>query len=285
MNGAISRKVRLWYGIFLSVLTAAVAILFIVQVSRIYFGEIDPEVGQKFSREIVGQKLKEILIPIIIWLVAVVGGYVLSVIYPHQAQKKSASTAHTALKRLKKRIPNGQSEEFLAEKKRYNRMEGVRIGVWSAAAAFALASAIVAIVYLANTSYFDMANFSSDVETTARINTIVIRMVKNVMPWVAASLVLFIGASLYEHFSAKRELERVKRLLVLGKGAPVEESVLIAKRDAALSIAGSWQTKLILRLALFAVAVIFIVIGIIDGGYVETFEKAAAICKECIGLG
>ena len=281
MNGAIARNVRLWYGIFLSVLTAVVAILFIVQVSRIYFSEIDPP----FSRPIVGQKLKEILVPIIIWLVAIVGGYVLSVIYPHHAQKKSAPTAHTTLKRLKKRIPNGQSKEFLAEYERYDRMEGYRVCAWTVSVGFAIVAAIVIIIYLANISNFATSNFSSDVEATDRPNIIVVRMVKNVMPWVAVSLVLFIGASLYEHFSAKRELDTVKRLLVLGKGAPVEESVLIAKRDAALKIAGSRQTKLIIRLAVFAVAVVFIVIGIIDGGYAETLEKATAICKECIGLG
>ncbi|MCL1798079.1 MAG: hypothetical protein FWG24_07220 [Eggerthellaceae bacterium] len=40
-----------------------------------------------------------------------------------------------------------------------------------------------------------------------------------------------------------------------------------------------------LWLAILAIALVFIVIGAIQGGFTDTLRKAALICYECIGLG
>ena len=274
MNETTARKIRLGYGIVLSIFTGVLAILFIIGVTDIYDGG-----AGKYSREIVAQHLKPLMIVMIVWILAIIGGYVLSVVLPSAQKQKKGTSALTAVKRLKNKIPQGQSEEFLAEQKRYHRMELIKIVIWSVCAVFALVGAIMIIVYLATPANFSLAG---DVHP----NTVIVRMVRFVLPWVAASMLLFIGATLYERFTAKKELEIIKKLIVLGKGAPAaEESALIAKRDAALKVAGSWQVKLALRCALFAIAVVFIVIGALDGGFVETMTKAINICTECIGLG
>jgi hypothetical protein len=39
------------------------------------------------------------------------------------------------------------------------------------------------------------------------------------------------------------------------------------------------------RIALFALAALFLALGTLNGGAREVFAKAAAICSECIGLG
>ena len=275
MNETTARKIRLGYGIVLSIFTGVLAILFIIGVTGIYDGG-----AGKFSREIVAQHLKPLMIVMIVWILAIIGGYVLSVIFPvAQKQKKGTPSPLSAVKRLKNKIPQGQSEEFLAEAKRYRRMQIIKIVIWSVCAAFALVGAIMIIVYLATPANMSLAG---DIAP----NTVIVRMVRFVLPWVAASMLLFIGATLYERFTAKKELEQIKKLIVLGKGAPAaEQSALIAKRDAVLKVAGSWQVKLALRCALFAIAVVFIVIGALDGGFVDTMEKAIKICTECIGLG
>jgi hypothetical protein len=41
----------------------------------------------------------------------------------------------------------------------------------------------------------------------------------------------------------------------------------------------------IIRGSVVAVAVAFVVVGIINGGMNDVFTKAVAICTECIGLG
>ena len=275
MNAANARKIRLFYGIGLGVFTVVIAILFIIQVTDIYFADVGP-LEPHYSREIVGKHLMNILVPCILWIVAVIAGYVLSVIFPYtEGKKKPASTAHTALNRLKKRIPQGTSEEFLTEKKNYNRLEILRIAAWSVSAVFAALSAVIVIVYLANPNHFPAVDFNAEV----------IAMVKNILPWICVSFVLFIGATLFEHFSAKYELESVKKLLVLGKGAPVVQSALLAKKDAALAAASKPVVRNGVRIAVFIVAVSFIVVGLLDGGWSETLSKAIAICTECIGLG
>ena len=274
MSETTARKVRIGYGIFLSVFTGVLGILFIIGVTDIYDGG-----AGKFSREIVGEHLKPLMIVMIVWILVIIGGYVLSVLLPVTQKRKAKASPLTAVKRLKNKIPQGTSEEFLSEQKRYRRMGLVKLILWSVCFAFALVASIMIIIYLATPAHFSL---TGDIVP----NTLIVKMVSYVLPWVGASMVLFIGATLYEQLTAKKELETVKKLIVLGKGSPVaEQSALTEKRDAILQVAGSWQVKLAIRCAVFAVAVVFIVIGAIDGGFVDTMTKAIKICTECIGLG
>ncbi|MCL2828016.1 MAG: hypothetical protein FWD99_04685 [Oscillospiraceae bacterium] len=43
--------------------------------------------------------------------------------------------------------------------------------------------------------------------------------------------------------------------------------------------------KRIASYALLALAVLCIIIGIAQGGYQDTLQRAAVICLECIGIG
>ena len=275
MNVVYARKLRLGYGIFLGLFTVVIGILFIVEAAQIYYSGVATP-GDPYSREIVGERLSLIMIPIILWLLAAGVGYILSVLLPVTQKERASASPETALKRLKKRIPQGQSQEFLAEAKQYRKFETMKIVAWSVAAGFALLSAVMGIVYLANTAHFTATNLTGEI----------LSMVKNVMPWVGVSLLLFIGASLLEYFTAKQELDSVKKLIVLGKGNPVREpSAFVSKRDAVLAFAGDKRTTLVLRLVVLALAVTFIVLGIVNGGMTDVFIKAINICTECIGLG
>lgn len=285
MTDTRARKIRLIYGIALAVLTVIVGILFIFAAARIYGGRGETE--NPYSRQLVGEYLKWLIYPLILWILAIVGGYVLSVVFPVAEQTKAGRSAFASLKKLKKRIPQGESEEFYDEYKRFRKQELIRLIVWSVAAAFALAVSIVMIVYLASGYNFDMtADYLIEVDTALRPNAIIIRMVRYLLPWVAAALLLFIAASLYEHFSAKKELDTVKRLLVLGKGTPVREpSVPEQVSGAAAKVMDKWQVRLGIFAGLLVVAVAFIIIGALDGGIADTMAKAIALCRECVGIG
>ncbi len=285
MNDTRARKIRFWYGVVLAVLTVVVGILFIFAAASIYGGRTE---GQNpYSRELVGEYLSWLIYPLILWILAIVAGYILSVVFPIAETKKKGQTASSSLKKLKKKIPQGQSEEFSAEFQRYRKQETIKIVLWSLASAFALAAAIVLIVYLASPSNFDLtAGYLAEIDTALRPNAIIIRMVRNLLPWVAASMLLFIGASLYEHFSAKKELETVKRLLVLGRGTPAREPSAIAQKGGVAAKAlDKWQVRIGIFAALFVLAIVFIVIGALDGGIADTMAKAIALCRECVGIG
>lgn len=275
MNTENAKKVRLFYGVFLGVLTVVIAILFIVEASQIYYSGLASG-GETYSREIVAERLYNVMVPTIFWIVAAVVGYVLSVLLPYVDGKKRRPDAQAALKRLKRRIPQGESEEFLAERKIYRKFAITRLVVWLVAAGFAVASAIIGIVYLANTAHFAGSDPTGEI----------LSMLRGILPWMCASFLLFMGATVFDQCTAKKELESAKRLLVIGKGLPMSEpSPFETKRDAVLAVLGNDKTIWIIRAIVLALAVTFIVLGIVNGGMRDVFIKAVAICRECIGLG
>ena len=264
-----ANKIRRYYGIFLGAFTVVIGLLFIIQAATIYYS------GTPYSREIAGEKLMQILAPVILWIVAVVAGYVLTVLFPCADEVRAKPNAQKALSRLRSRMPKGESEAFLEERARFKKYELTRLVIWSVCAAFALASAIVSIVYLANTAHFAGVNLNGEV----------LRMLKNVMPWVGVSFLLFVGAVIYEHYSAKRELESMKKLLVLGRGCPLEENKWTAVQSTVGTVTRSKWFILGVRLAVLALALVFIGVGIWNGGMKDVLDKAIKICTECIGLG
>lgn len=269
---ADGHKIRLWYGVFLSVFTVAIAFAFIIEAAQIYYG------GEGYSRELVGEKLLYLLAPFILWILAVVGGFVLAVLFEDKEKLRVRPDARKSCRRLAGKIPLCEGEEFLAEKKQLDTLRAVRLCIWSFAAAFALATAIGGIVYLAKTS-----NFPANDPTGSVLN-----MVKYVLTFVAAAFVLFVGATVFDGISAKYELRHIKRLVALGKGAPLPSPTRVQSRvQFALSAVEARENVIVLgvRIAVAVLAVVFIAVGIWNGGMHDVLIKAVKICTECIGLG
>lgn len=263
------RRVRFWYGIFLSVFTAAIGILFLAEVADIYFG-----IG-KFTSEEVGRRLlQHVLAPFILWVLAVIAGFVLSVVMPVAAKRKIKPNAQKSLARLRRRLPSaeGLSEEGKADLAKVKKFELARIILWSVSAAMCLAGAIATCVYV-----FDKTNFASADD----IPLCMLNMAKFVLPFLIVSFACCIGSTVYEGVSAKYELPLVKKLVAAG-GAPAE------KKECAVLTAVERKEKWIVlgvRIAVFVLAVVFIILGTLNGGVGEVLEKAVNICRECIGIG
>lgn len=275
MNEIYIRRVRLVYGILITVITLLLAFLFIGEAVAVYDAGIKSG-GQMYSREIVGERLRPLIFPACLWLVAVIGGYVLSVILPNvRTDLRKKRTASVALSRLQKRAPMGEGEEFLAEKRKYDRDSRIVFGVWSAAVLFAVASAIAAVIYLT-----DPAHFRGDI-TQETFSLLV-----NVFPWVGATFVLFLAALGMDAFMQGKRISSLKRMLILGKDAPMAAPhALKARMQSAIAYMGHEKTLLILRVVLLAAAVVLIAFGIWNGGAGDVLKKAINICTECIGLG
>lgn len=262
------RRVRFWYGIFLSVFTAAIGILFLAEVADIYFG-----IG-KFTGEEVGRRLlQHVLAPFILWVLAVIAGFVLSVVFPVAAKRKVKPNAQKSLARLRRRLPGakGLSEEGKADLKKVKKFELARIILWSVSAAVCLAAAIATCVYV-----FNKTNFS-----TTDFNGHMIDMAKFALPFVIVAFACCIGSTIYEGVSAKYELPLVKKLVATG-GTPAEK-----KECAVLSAVEKKEKWIVLgvRIAVLVLAVVFIILGSLNGGVGAVLEKAANLCRECIGIG
>lgn len=280
-----NETIRLVYGIVLSVLTVIVGLMFILEAADIYFSGVaagGAANGQIpiYTRELVGERLMQLLAPAIIWIVAIVAGYVLAVLFP-AAEKRRTAGDFAVLSRLRGRMPLGEGEEFSALREKFGRSERVRFAVWTACALVWLIAAVMCCVYLFGTA-FD----TSRMLVPERATEDILELLANVLPWFAAAFVVCVGALVFDRFYAKRQLPRMKQLLALGRGSAAEpRSPLSAAGARAAGVLSSPVALCTVRAAVLTVAVVFFIVGIQDGGMREVLHKAVTICTECIGLG
>ena len=237
-------KISLSFGIVTAAMTVLTGLLFIFQCADIYYSGVDGG-GDIFTYEIVSQRLKLLLIPTAIWVVSIVVGYVISTVIPR---------ANTAKRRRDQAAPaNGNVKKW----------EIARIVVWSVCSAFALAAAIVSIVYLTNLSHFSGLDVNSEILT----------MLARVLPWILVAFVLMIGAVIFQCVTVAKKLPTEGKNIDFsywGKvGAFFNSKIFIY----------------VIRCVVASLAVIFIVLGVINGGKDDVLMKAINICTECIGLG
>ena len=126
-------------------------------------------------------------------------------------------------------------------------------------------AAVMAVCAALSLSYLlNRANFTSwDLETVMG------QMLVHTLPWIIAAFAAVIAAS----FVCRRSMEREINLLkgVSGNKAPEAAPKTFPVRYV--------------RIALYALAITLIVLGINNGGMRDVLIKAINICTECIGLG
>lgn len=274
---------RLVCSIVLSVLTVTAGVLLIVQAERIYHSP------DGYSREIVGKYLREISAVLYVWIAFVVINAVVWCVFPPE-QKRLRGTFYSTdtLKRLKPRVSGLESEKL-------RRAETVKTVVYGVATAFIVLAIVMVSVVVFDKDYY---HFSASEFNPMRD---MLTMLPEFMPWVVASFVVAIGATVYFEISAKHEVAEIKRILAeynknpdgitLNQNAKpsildkVKEKIdkiipetLKTKRARRYALLGT-------RISLSVLSVVFIVVGILNGGIVSVLEKAIAICRECIGLG
>ena len=267
MTPEVRRRLHFWYGIFMSALTAVVAILFISQAADIYYS------GHEFTRELVAERCAAIAAPFWIWIAAIIiGGAVLS-IYPLEKKKlKRLPDARGDVNRLTRLTAADKSEDsefFELANQVHSENKRTRI-IWYACL---LICAVCAGIILGFA--FNFEAYPSDP------NEAVLRLVAVVMPCCAAAFIICCGVTIYDAVSARKILPKAKRMLALGGRAPKENS----NQNTAQRVLSSPITLLVARVVVFALAVAFIIWGVLNGSMYDVFAKAIKICTECIGLG
>lgn len=126
-------------------------------------------------------------------------------------------------------------------------------------AAAVTAMSIPALLYLLN-----RANF-----TDTDLETVMGQMVLHVAPWVILAFAALILVSCLCRNSMERELSALK-------DAPKAKPNASEIRKFPVNP---------IRIALYALAALFIVLGVMNGGWYDVLVKAINICTECIGLG
>lgn len=274
------RKIlRLVYSIILSVLTVASGVLLIVQSQRIYHSP------GGYSREIIGEYLSQIAPVLYIWIALVAIGAILWQIIPPQKQKLRATVYQTStLKKLQKRFPSLESEQL-------HRARIIKTVVFYATIAFViLAIAMVGVVVLDSGNYRPAGDGFNPMQD-------MLDMLPHFLPWVICAFVVMIAATLYFEFSAKREVQEMKRLIAEAKNdkdisnSDTKENISLWEKiynkipEALKTQRFKKYSLLATRISLAVLAVVLVVVGVINGGLTAVLEKAINICRECIGLG
>lgn len=278
-----ARLVRLYFGIFLSLLTVTVGILFIVQACGIYADAGYVQGG--YTRKAIGTRFLYVCVPFFVWIAAIIAGYVLSKVYPYTPKRATINNNALVLKRLTPQIPEGIGAGYSANLKTVKSERTLRFVVAGILSAIFLVCLIISCIYL-----FNKSNFKGIPAHDAMFN-----MFKVVGQCLILSLLCSVIAVALTKFSIKMELNAVRSLIANGKGGlartdmtnPVDK--VINKVRAKTAVLTSKKASFIIRIsvvsALGALAVTFIILGIFNGGILAVLAKATAICTECIGLG
>ena len=281
-----SEKFRLLYSIFLGVFTVAMGIAIICVAADIYYS--GKGTGVVYTREIVSERLLSLAIPLIFLIAAIIFGAIFP-LYQVKAKRRPEDT----LKKLNNKIPQSGEGEYSAALSAYKKAATVRLVAWLVAIAVVLASSIATLVYLVRAAKGATMNDTEEI----------FALVKHILPWLAAAFATMIAATVACGVFAGKQVAAAKTMIKTGDrsgGTQKPELAIETKAKAVFSkpafawigksvaaVKSAWDKPAFIwavRGALFVVAVVFIVLGIINGGAADVLTKAIKICSECIGL-
>lgn len=247
--------------------TILTGIFFIVQCLRIYFGGPTGDSNQIYTPEKIGNALIEILVLIIIWVVVVIFGIIMSFIKKLDDNTISKNSQIYKLNTILKLLPYDKIDENDNDYVLLKRESLKRKICWSILSCLLLVCALMSFLYLFNPAHF---------VTTGLPNQQVIQIVIHVSPWIGAGFIFSILAIIFESYSATKSIDYAKALLKKYKKNNVE-----IKTNKKRELITLWS----IRGVILTIAIVFIIVGVINGGPISVLNKAAKICSECIGLG
>lgn len=214
--------------------------------------ELGVHINQVYSVDTIKDAFSGFSILIFICLLVVLTGFVFNIV-ERPNYKILPTSSGNKLRIVKKRIPILPEEAKKEETKR----------VYIRAASYSVVgvSIIFALRYLLNKD-----NFTSwDLELTMG------NMLVALLPSMIISFAALLAKSIFIDKSYSRELAILAT-------APKDKM----KKE---TVADNSKSQFYIRIALYVLAVLFIILGVINGGLRDVLVKAINICTECIGLG
>ncbi len=271
MSDQMKRRVRLGYAIFVSLLLALTALLFVISCIGIYRSGDSP-----FTRESVGTAIRAIIVPIVLTVACAIGGGILHVCMPPPAEKlRAPKDADATLRRLSKRLPRSlpvdTAASILAERKR-------RCVLWLLLWVYFLLCAVYPAFYVLNSANFVGEALNAEIGIASLL-------------LLSFALLFTVGALAFAWLrrrSFMREADAVKAFLAAPVTGADEMPSSQTSSSASLTAflrKNADKCRLALRIFVLLLAVLFILLGILNGGMADVVKKAIKICTECIGMG
>ncbi|MBQ8554234.1 MAG: hypothetical protein IJ438_00030 [Clostridia bacterium] len=205
-----------------------------------------------YSVEIVAARLQALMPVLILYMLLVLAALVMETAAGTAPAQRTALTPQNRLRLMKARVAE-LPEAARAE-------ERVRKLLCSAITVVVLCDAALCLAYLLNGKFF----VSWDLEMVMG------QMLRHVAPLVLVAFATVIAASYAFDASVEREIAALKDA---PKAAPQDKAAV--RRIPTNAV----------RVLLYAVAAVFIMLGVMNGGLRDVLVKAINICTECIGLG
>lgn len=271
-------KIRFWYGIFLSIFSAVVGVLFIVQTWSIYTSA--PQ--SPYTVESIKTHFRQIAIPVWLWVAAVVGNILLSHLYPEKKKRPKAYIDMTyALSKAKQRLSG--NEDLLSETSKVSKKEEkFRLIVCVACATLIAGIAIVGGLILFGVLYRPLIK----TEFFTAHDGVVDKLFQCVLLSIVAMLLACVAARLNLN---SRTRERVYYLQEMATNLQNKKTAAptgtVAQEPKQKKVKSKWMGVWLYRAAIFSVAIVLLIIGVLNGGMREVLLKAINICTQCIGLG
>lgn len=249
-----AKKIHRIYGWILSILLLATGIALMVSCLHIYNSGDRP-----YSPASIAAHFQTIAVVVYLTIAGIAGGIIFDLILPYDRKRPKAIIYEDIqlTRQQRKGIPTaGYAAEAAREQKLRRRY------ILVTAILFCVLM-IFPAVYFSNIDHFTVANLNGDV-----IRSLIVSL----LPSITGLGLCFLCRHLCSK-SYQRELEICKASAKEGLSSPAQTSTQSRKPIT------------ILRWVIGTIALLFIVVGIFNGGASDVLLKAIAICTECIGLG
>ena len=266
-------RVHLVTDVVISAMLVILGILFISSCYSIYKSGATP-----FTRESIGAAFSRIAVPTYVTVTLVVIGAAVNILIPKEAQKlKGKRTLHVLVANLSKKVDLAKVDgEMKVKIEKERKFRSVFANV---RAAVLTVCAILPLFLLLDPSRFPAESGRYNAE---------------ILHGMLLYLVFLLPAAVFEAVwvilrdkSLARENEVLKEAVKsCGVSAQTEQEhhcPLCHAKEYFLK--NNKQILLGVRIALVGAAVVFIILGVANGGMADVLNKAIKICTECIGLG
>lgn len=254
------KRIRLIYGIVLGAMSVVAGICLIIACLGIYRSGGE----QIYTPEKVAAAFAQIVVPVYVCLVLIIGGFILDLVLPAENTKCKPEKNYRAIlaRFLSKRdldicAPTIRKE---IEAQRRNR----KLHAWISLGLLALGS-IVFLSYGANPHNFHQSE----------INTSMINAMWVLLPCLAVPFGYAVFSAYFTRHSLQKEIELVKQISTTDKKQPQTIPAKDSRKWVLLAV----------RCTLLCVGIGILVYGFFAGGTADVLTKAVNICTECVGLG
>lgn len=235
-------------------------ICFIVQLARIFFGNLNP----MYSRDLVGKYLLQILPVLILWVLAIIVGLIFSLFVKEKKFVYVKTTEEAKLKILETNIDSSleDNEDFNNLKRLKFKMN---VALIISLVIYAICLVMVSL-YLFNPKHFIY---------NGEINKQVMDMFINIIPWIIIALITLVVYTYYVNYVSKKGVNYAKAIIKT-EGKVKKTYKRIKKELLIINL---------VRASIIVLAITLIIVGVFAGEAQRVYQKAVNICTECIGLG